>query len=59
MVVLRTTSEQVMDDIVNTPELRRFLGARLGAMACAVRQNQDQALYAALIEFGIHVDGVE
>ncbi|MEL6271684.1 MAG: hypothetical protein AAFR22_17895, partial [Chloroflexota bacterium] len=40
MVVLRTTSEQVLDDIVATPELRRFLGARLGPMAVAVRQNQ-------------------
>lgn len=56
MIVLRTTSEQVMDDIVNTPELRRYLGARLGAMACAVRDDQWEALRDALAGMGIGVD---
>jgi hypothetical protein len=57
MVVLRTTSEQVLDDIMNAPALRRYLGARLGPMACAVRAEQWDGLAAALREQGIEVEG--
>ena len=56
MIVLRTTSEQVMDDLLGTPELRRYLGARLGPMACAVRADQWQELDAALTEFGMSAE---
>jgi len=59
VVVLRTTSEQVLDDILNTPELRRYLGARLGAMACAVRADQWAALREALAAQGITVTGMD
>ena len=58
MVVLRTTSEQMIEMILNTPELRRYLGARLGPLAVAVRANQAEALQAALADMAIDVSGL-
>jgi len=56
MIVLRTTSEETLDKIFATPAFRRFLGARLGPMACAVRADQWEALRASLAENAIEVD---
>ena len=55
-IVLRTTSEETLDKIFATPAFRRFLGARLGPMACAVRPNQWEKLRAGLAENAITVD---
>ena len=55
-IVLRTTSEESLDKIFATPAFRRFLGARLGPMACAVRPDQWEALRASLVENAIDVD---
>lgn len=55
LLVLRTTSPQTMDFIVNTPALRRYVGARLGEMAVIVRADQWEALRDALGENGIDV----
>ena len=40
MLVLRSTSEETLDKIYAIPALRRYLGARLGPLACAVREDQ-------------------
>ena len=55
MLVLRTTSQETLDFIVDTPALRRYLGARLGPMAVAVRADQWEALTEALGSEGIDV----
>ncbi len=56
LAVLRSTSEETMEKIFATPAFRRYLGARLGPMACAVRADQWAALKAALGENGIEID---
>lgn len=56
LIVLRTTSPEIMDKIFNTPEYRRYLGARLGPMACIIREEQWAELRATLGEQGIEVD---
>jgi len=56
MIVLRTTSEEALEKIFATPAFRRYLGARLGPLACAVRQDQWEALRAALRKSAIDVD---
>lgn len=56
LVVLRTTSTETLDFIVETPALRRYLGARLGEMAVVVRADQWDALIQALGEHGIEID---
>ena len=56
LTVLRSTSEETMEKIFATPAFRRYLGARLGPMACAVRADQWADLNAALGESGIEVD---
>src|SRR5690606_12096869 len=53
LMVLRTTSTEVMDKIWEAPGLRRYLGARLGEMAVIVRADQWEALRDALGEQGI------
>ncbi|MCY3573866.1 MAG: hypothetical protein OXG92_04230 [Chloroflexi bacterium] len=55
-VILRTTSEEEMDKIFAFPAYRRYLGARLGAMACVVRADQWQQLEARLGADDIDVD---
>ena len=56
LMVLRTTSTEVMDKIWEAPGLRRYLGARLGEMAVIVRAEQWEALRDALGEQGIDVE---
>jgi len=56
LLVLRTTSPEVMDKIFNAPEYRRYLGARLGPMACVIRDEQWAELREKLGEQGIEVD---
>ena len=56
MIVLRTTSEETLEKIVAAPAFRRYIGARLGPLACAVRPDQWEALRAALMESAIEVD---
>lgn len=54
--LLRTTSEALLDQIFESPGLRRYLGARVGPMAVIVRADQSQALELALGEVGIRLE---
>jgi hypothetical protein len=56
MVVLRTTSPDALQTILDTPELRRYLGAALGPTAVMVRGGQENELATALREHGMLVD---
>lgn len=56
LMVLRTTSPETMDKIFNNPSYRRYMGARLGPMACAIREEQWAELRAALGDAGMDVD---
>jgi hypothetical protein len=58
VLVLRTTSPEVLDRIYNEPNLRRYLGARLGPMACVVRAGQETDLQVALGDSGIKVEQI-
>lgn len=53
LIVLRTTSSDMMDFVLATPSLRRYLGARLGPMAVVVQESELDALLEALNERGI------
>jgi hypothetical protein len=55
-VVLRTPGPELMDMILNTPAMRRYLGAQLGPTAVVVREGQWQELAAALQDAGIPVE---
>jgi hypothetical protein len=54
--ILRTSTEDALTAILETPELRRFLGAVLGPTAVIVRSGQENDLAAALHQHGILVD---
>ncbi len=56
LTVLRTTAEGTLEKIFAIPALRRYLGARLGPMACVVREGQWQTLRTRLGEHGIEAD---
>lgn len=56
MIVLRATAEETLDKIFATPAFRRYLNARLGPTACAVRADQWEALRQSLGENAIDVD---
>lgn len=56
LTVLRTTADGTLEKIFAIPALRRYLGARLGPMACVVRDGQWETLRAKLGEHGIEVD---
>lgn len=56
LIVLRTSTEETLDRIYDIPAYRRFLGARLGPMACVIRQDQWEELQAKLGENGLAVD---
>ncbi|MCY3834478.1 MAG: helicase-associated domain-containing protein [Chloroflexi bacterium] len=56
MFVLRATSKETLEKIFATPAFRRYLGARLGPVACVVRPDQWEALRASLRESAIDVD---
>ena len=55
-VILRTTTPEALQTMLETPEIRRYLGATLGPMAVIVREGQEHALAAALQEHGILVE---
>ncbi len=61
LTVLRTSAEETLDRLYDLPAYRRFLGARLGPMACIIREDQWGELRAKLDKDGIAVDisGVE
>jgi hypothetical protein len=56
LLVLRTSAPETLDYILDTPALRRYLGARLGPMAAIVRADQWKALRDALGEQGMQVE---
>ncbi|MBI5928494.1 MAG: hypothetical protein HY862_04255 [Chloroflexi bacterium] len=56
MLVLRVDTEVLMDVIWDTPEIRRFLGVKLGPLAVAVREDQWQGLVSAMQDKGIPVE---
>ena len=56
LTVLRTTAEGTLEKIFAIPALRRYLGARLGPLACVVREGQWETLRSKLGEHGIEVD---
>jgi hypothetical protein len=56
MLVLRTTAPETLDFIWNEPDLRRFIRARLGPMAAAVRADQLDNLRDALGQHGIDLE---
>ncbi|GAB4574594.1 MAG: hypothetical protein Kow0077_21920 [Anaerolineae bacterium] len=53
VTVLRMTSAQALDAILEDPAVRRYLGARLGPEAVIVRPGQAAALQTALAAAGI------
>ena len=55
-LILRTTSEATMDSIYDEPDLRRYLGARLGPTTVIARAEHWQDLKLALGERGIRMD---
>jgi hypothetical protein len=59
LLVLRTTAPDTLDRLLDTPAIRRYLGARLGPMAVIVRADQAAALRAALAEAGITAEVLE
>lgn len=56
LLVLRTNAVETLDAIYKDPNLRRYLGARLGPLDVIVRADQWEALNAALGESGVDVD---
>jgi hypothetical protein len=59
VIVLRTTAPETMEFILETPALRRYMGARLGPMAATVRAGEWEALRDALAERGIAAEIIE
>jgi hypothetical protein len=55
-IILRTQSPDTLDMILETPELRRYLGAALGPTAVIVREGQEHDLATALQQHGILVE---
>ncbi|MBN2305463.1 MAG: helicase-associated domain-containing protein [Anaerolineae bacterium] len=55
-VILRTGDADTLTTILETPDLRRFVGAQLGPTAVIVRAGQEDALAAALHQYGILVE---
>lgn len=55
VLVLRTTSPEILERIYSEPTLRRYLGAKLGEMACIIRPGQEEDLQVALGDVGIKV----
>jgi hypothetical protein len=55
-VVLRSDTAEMLTTILETPELRRYLGATLGPTAVLVRAGQETDLATALQQHGILVD---
>ncbi len=55
-VILRATAPDALKAILETPELRRYLGATLGPTAVVVRAGQEDDLMNALQQRGIVVE---
>lgn len=55
LLILRTVSPETLNRLYDDPTVRQFLGAKLGAMACIVRADQQEALKLALGDTGITV----
>jgi phosphoglycolate phosphatase-like HAD superfamily hydrolase len=55
-VILRSNTPDALQVILDTPELRRYLGAVLGPTAVIVREGQEEDLAAALQQHGILVE---
>lgn len=55
-VILRASTPDALQTILETPELRRYLGAVLGPTAVVVRAGQENDLAAALIQRGVLVE---
>jgi len=56
VLILRTTSPEIMRQIMETPGLRRFMGAQLGEMAAIVRADDLREFKDALGGHGIQAD---
>ncbi len=56
LLILRTTAPETLDFILDTPGIRRFMGARLGPMAVIVRGEDLRELRDALGEHGIQAE---
>ncbi len=56
LLVLRTTAPETLDFIMDTPGIRRFMGARLGPMAAIIRTDDMRDLRDALGEHGIQAE---
>lgn len=56
LIVLQTEREEELQTLWETPQIRRYLGARLGGRAVTVRADQWEALAAALGELGLQVE---
>ena len=56
LLVLRTTTPETLDFIMDTPAIRRFMGARLGPMAAVIRSDDLRELRDTLGEFGIQAE---
>jgi hypothetical protein len=54
-IIVRVTAKEALDYLYATPELRRYLGARLGDLAAIVRGDQVADVHAALDAQGIEV----
>lgn len=59
VLVLRTTAPETLNLLLDTPALRRYLGAQLGPMAVIVRPGQWEALREALAEAGIEAELIQ
>ena len=58
-IVLRTTSKEMLDHLLDDPKTRRFLGARLGDLAVIVRPESADALQSALLATGYPLSPLE
>lgn len=56
LLVLRTTSPEMLDRLFEEPAFRRYLGAKLGPMACVIRADQRDDLKSKLEQNGIRVE---
>lgn len=56
VLVIRTTSSEILDRLYEAPPLRRYLKARLGPMAGVIDGEQSGAFKTALEEMGLKVE---
>lgn len=58
VVIVRALSEEIMTQMFDEPQIRRYLGARLGPLACIVLYHATDELGRALETMGIRVEMV-